>query len=427
MKRVVQLIASLGPGGAEEQVRQLSTRLCHRSWGVEIVSLVALDSAFATEPRRDGGLPLALSAPPRLGCEKCSAVPVHSLEMRPGVPDPRGLAHLAGILRRLRPAVLHSHMFHANVMARAVRLLCPAPALVSTLHSVAELRRHRPGSGGREERRWRPRPESSLPLTAGANAHAAPETPAPVFRDLIYRLTDPMADVVVAVSDAVAERHARDGAARRRKLRVIPNGVDTSVFRPDAELRARTRRELGLNSQFVWLAAGRLMWKKDYPTLLRAFAARPRGTLLIAGQGPLEAELKKLAEGLGVDARFLGQAGDMPALMNAADAVASSSVIEGLPMALLEAAACGLPAVATDAGGVRDIVVDGATGYVAPPGGAAKLTAAISRVEAMSTAERAAMSRAARARVVARFDMDAVAAQWEALYSELLEGGSPWL
>ncbi len=378
MRRVAQLVTSIGRGGAEQQVRGLSLKLRERGWDVSVISLIALE-APETELERAG-------------------VNVYSLGMRPGVPDLRGLARLAWILRRLRPAVLHSHMFHANVLARAVRLICPAPVLLSTLHSAAEAGAQRQETGNR-----------------------------PLFRDLIYRFTGPMADAVIAVSDAVAERHARDNAVSRRKLRVIPNGVNTSVFRPDPELRARTRRELNLDSQFVWLAAGRLMWKKDYPTLLRAFAARPASALLIAGLGPLDADLQKLAQGLGVNARFLGQVDRMPALLNAADAVASSSIIEGLPMALIEAAACGLPAVTTDAGGVRDIIVDGVTGYVTSPGDPMALSAAIARVETMAAGEREAMSRAARARAVTRFEITGVAAQWEALYNELLEGGSPWL
>ncbi len=378
MRRVAQLVTSIGRGGAEQQVRGLSLKLRERGWDVSVISLIALE-APETELERAG-------------------VNVYSLGMRPGVPDLRGLARLAWILRRLRPAVLHSHMFHANVLARAVRLICPAPVLLSTLHSAAEAGARRQETGNR-----------------------------PLFRDLIYRFTGPMADAVIAVSDAVAERHARDNAASRRKLRVIPNGVNTSVFRPDPELRARTRRELNLDSQFVWLAAGRLMWKKDYPTLLRAFAARPASALLIAGLGPLDADLQKLAQALGVNARFLGQVDRMPALLNAADAVASSSIIEGLPMALIEAAACGLPAVTTDAGGVRDIIVDGVTGYVTSPGDPMALSAAIARVETMAAGEREAMSRAARARAVTRFEITGVAAQWEALYNELLEGGSPWL
>jgi len=163
------------------------------------------------------------------------------------------------------------------------------------------------------------------------------------------------------------------------------------------------------------------MWKKDYPTLLRAFARQRGAVLLIAGDGPQEAELRALARELAVDARFLGRVDEMPALMNAADALVLSSVVEGLPMALIEAAASGLPAVATDVGGVREVVLDGHTGFVAPPRDPAALAAAMARLAALSPQERARMGVAARAHAVARFDLKLVAAEWDRAYRQLLE------
>jgi glycosyltransferase involved in cell wall biosynthesis len=183
-----------------------------------------------------------------------------------------------------------------------------------------------------------------------------------------------------------------------------------------------------LESEFVWLAAGRLMWKKDYPTLLRAFASLKGSTLLIAGAGPQESELKRLAAQLGIGARvrFLGQVDDMPALMSAADALAMSSLVEGLPVALLEAAASGLPAVAADAGGVREILGEGEAGLVVPPNDPPALAAAMERLAALPADARERMSRAARAIAVDRFDLGVVISQWEALYRDLLENASPW-
>jgi SAM-dependent methyltransferase len=239
-------------------------------------------------------------------------------------------------------------------------------------------------------------------------------------RDWLYAATDPLADVVVAVSRAVAERHAGAHAVRRSKLRVIPNGVATAVFRPDPR-RESERRRLKVAAAFVWLAAGRLMWKKDYPTLLRAFATQRGAVLLIAGEGPQETELRALARELAVDARFLGRVDDMPALMNAADALVLSSVVEGLPMALIEAASSGLPAVATDAGGVREAILEGQTGFVCPPRDPAGLGEAMSRLAALSPEARARMGVAARAHAVARFDLKRVAAEWDRAYRELLD------
>jgi glycosyltransferase involved in cell wall biosynthesis len=226
---------------------------------------------------------------------------------------------------------------------------------------------------------------------------------------------------VVAVSHAVAERHQSTGAARPQKLRVIPNGIDTGLYRPDAARRERARSETGLASRFVWLAAGRLIWKKDYATLLRAFAGQRDSVLLIAGEGPEDNHLRRLASGLGVDARFLGARRDMPALLNAADGLVLSSVVEGLPTVLLEAASSGLPAVATDAGGARECVAEGETGFVVPRSDSDALGAAMSRLASLTPAARARMGQAARALAVERFDMDKVAAEWDRTYRELLE------
>jgi len=368
MTRVALLTTSLARGGAESQVAQCAIALRRRGWEVAVVPLVE-PTAFAGELAAEG-------------------VTVRSLGMRPSHPDPRGLARLIGFLRVFRPQILHSHLFHANLAARVVRLFCPVPVVISTLHSVAESSR---------------------------------QTDSVKLRDWAYRLTDPLADMVTAVSQAVANRHSASGAVRPAKLRVIPNGVDTSRFRPDPARRDSARRELGLSERFVWLAAGRLLWKKDYAALLRAFAKLASGVLLIAGDGPEGDRLRQQARELGADARFLGAREDLPALMNAADGFALSSVVEGLPMVLLEAAASGLPAVATDAGGVREFVAEGETGFVVPRSDCHALADAMARLAAMPAGERARMAQAARARAVERYDMETVAAEWERVYREIWE------
>jgi glycosyltransferase involved in cell wall biosynthesis len=152
--------------------------------------------------------------------------------------------------------------------------------------------------------------------------------------------------------------------------------------------------------------------------MLRAAAQLRTGILLIAGAGPLEQELAALARELRVRVNFLGVREDLPALMNAADGLVLSSVVEGLPMVLLEAAASGLPCVTTDAGGARDAVVDGQTGFLAPCGNPEALAAAMARLMELPGVARHEMGQAARERALARFDMRAITSQWEQLYRE---------
>ncbi len=350
--RIALLTTNLARGGAEAQVALLASALRRRNHSVAILSLLP-PAAFT------------------------DAAPVCSL----GAPSPLAVPKLIEALRRLRPQVLHGHMFHGNLAARLARLVCPVPVVISTLHSVAESAR-----GSRDTRR----------------------------RDLLYRLTDPLADATVAVSQAVAERHLAARAIRAGRTRVIPNGIDAWRFRPDPGARAKLRADLGLANDFVWLAAGRLMWKKDYPTLLAA-AAGLNATLLIAGAGPQEAELRAAAP---PNARFLGPRDDVPDLMRAADAFVLSSVVEGLPMVLLEAAASALPCVATDAGGVREAMP---AGFVVRAGDPAALRAAMQHVMDLPPGERRRIGEFMRDNVAARFDIEAVAARWEALYRELLD------
>ncbi|MCL4782713.1 MAG: glycosyltransferase [Bryobacterales bacterium] len=361
--RVMLLVTGLERGGAETQVVQLALELRGRGCEVCVVSMLE-PVAFAGELAGGG-------------------VPLHSLRMRPGKPGLRGLWRFLHLLQTTKPEVVHAHLFHANLLARLARLISPVPVLISTLHSLAE--------SGRSSRDVR-------------------------LRDWLYRLTDWLSDRTVSVSEAVEARHVECRAVSPRRSRVIPNGVRAELFVKTPEMRARVRAELGLQDEFVWLAAGRLMWKKDYATMLLAMAGGVAGTLLIAGKGPDEEALRAQAESLGVRVRFLGLREDIPDLMNACDGFVMSSVVEGLPMVLIEAAMAGLPAVTTNAGGTRDVVRDGETGFVVPVRDAAALRAAMQRLAAMPAEERRRMGEAARCAARERFSISKVASQWEDLY-----------
>lgn len=160
--------------------------------------------------------------------------------------------------------------------------------------------------------------------------------------------------------------------------------------------------------------------------MLRGFAevARASSTaiLLIAGVGPEEAALRRLAKSLNItrNVRFLGLRRDIARLMSAADGYVMSSVREGMPLVLQEASASGLPVVATRVGGNTEVVADTVSGLIVPPRAPDLIASSMLQIMALPAPEREAMGAAGRERVRAHFEMDSVVDRWERLYEELL-------
>jgi glycosyltransferase involved in cell wall biosynthesis len=210
---------------------------------------------------------------------------------------------------------------------------------------------------------------------------------------------------------------------REDRLSVLGNGIEVEAWAPDIQARVAARRQLGLTDEFLWMAVGRLEPVKDYPTLLRAMARAPENArLFILGTGPLEGELAKLAAQLGLKqrVRFLGFEPNVEHWMQGADGFVLSSRYEGLPMVLLEAGACGVPAVATDVPGTREVVTDGVNGWLARSEDPISLNEAMARLMQMPLEDRYAMGECARRRVINEFSMDIVLNRWEQLYETLL-------
>lgn len=351
-------------GGAERQVILLAKGLCRRGWRISVVALTGSGGAAANE----------LTA---------SGVSFLSLGMRKGLADPRGWLRFRNWLRLKRPDVVHAHLPHAAWLARGSRLATSMPVLIDTLHSSST------GS-------W--------------------------ARAFFYRASAGLPDRVTAVSRAVAETHLDAGMVGKDKLIVLPNGVDVDVWRPDLAVRTALRAEFGFEHAFLWLAAGRLDPVKDYPTLLHAFAGVPTpACLIIAGTGPLQDELQQLARELGIQdrVRFLGFEANVLKWMQAADGFVQCSQWEGLPMALLEAGACSLAAVATDVPGTREVIVNGENGWLAEAGSPSSVRdAMVRRMQASEESDRA-MGQRARTVVLERFSLVAVLDRWEKLYNGL--------
>jgi glycosyltransferase involved in cell wall biosynthesis len=355
-------------GGAEKQLVSAAQEIRGRGHEVLIVSLTRLG-------------PMGLEA-------RNLGIPTESLDMPRGIPDPRGLVRLVRILRAWRPDVLHSHMVHANLMARVLRLFVPIPAMVSTIHNIYE--------GGR-------------------------------LRMVAYRLTNSLVDQITIVSEAAADRFVKDGIVPRALLKVVPNGVDTDLFRDVSEgTRTSLRRSLRLDRQFVWLAVGRFEDQKDYPNMLRGFARvrerYPDSVLLLAGGGSLQAVTEALAQSLGLSesVRFLGFRPDVSKLMSAADGYVMSSAWEGMPVVLLEAAAAGLPMVATSVGGNHEVVRDGESGFLVPARDADALGQAMLRLMELPDMDRRTMGKRAREHVRAHYGLSRMVERWDEIYREVL-------
>jgi glycosyltransferase involved in cell wall biosynthesis len=369
--RIVTVLTSLGVGGAEKQALAVAERMAKRGHDVALLVLM-----------------------PRLPEEWPTTLPVVHLDIRKNPASvAAGFRRGQRFLRDFRPDVVHSHSFHANLLARLLQIGASRATVVSTVHNVYE--------GG-----W--------------------------MRMLAYRLTDKWCRRTVTVSQAAADRFVRLKAIPMQKCTVRTNGIDTQEFAPDAGRRTATRAAMGVDSTFVWLSAGRVTPAKDFPNLLRAFQqARkeaPDAKLWIAGAAA-DAKVVRSADGtsnlvFGVVAekgcqehvRWLGLRRDLPALLDAADGFVLGSAWEGMPLVLGEAMAMEMPVVATEVGGVRELVGD--AGLLVPARDPKALAQAMLATMRRSRDERAQSGRAARERILSDFSIDTAADWWEALYKQ---------
>jgi glycosyltransferase involved in cell wall biosynthesis len=160
--------------------------------------------------------------------------------------------------------------------------------------------------------------------------------------------------------------------------------------------------------------------------LLRAWAAAlpkyPNLHLVLVGDGPDRAELEKLAASLHITPHvsFMGIRKDVRAFLSMADFFLLITIMEGLPVSVLEAAAASLPAIASAVGGIPEAVIEGKTGFLVPPGDLARLTQAIEKMASFSAAERAAMGVAAHELVSTRFDFDLMIKKYLETYNEAI-------
>jgi glycosyltransferase involved in cell wall biosynthesis len=229
-------------------------------------------------------------------------------------------------------------------------------------------------------------------------------------------------DGVIAISEQIAALLVA-GGVRREKIRVIHSGVDIERFKAAAIAG-------GDNGAPVIGTAAVLEERKGHRFLLEAAAELKRqGHRLkyrIAGDGSQREKLERLAQSLGLqrEVEFLGFVSDVPAFLSAIDIFVLPSLFEGLGVAVLEAMAAARPVVASDTGGLRELVADGETGLLVAPEDSISLARTISQLASQRERMRA-MGANGRARVEKYFTMEKMAQQNESYYFELLEERAP--
>ncbi len=366
--RVLELYHECGPGGAEQMILGLCRRVSEAGHAVTVVT--CREGWLAQHLREEG--------------VETRVVPLRRRF------DLQTLSDVLRIARERAVDVFHTHELPAMMGLAPAALLRGLP-MVATLH-------------GREYIAARGR------------------------RRLLCRLAARCSRRVVAVSRALERFLVEDVGVSRRKVETIHNGIDVHRF-DDESACASVRDELRIPaSARVVGTVGSLYPVKGQTHLLRALASLsrefPETVCLIVGRGELLPVLQREAadQGLGGRVRFLGYRTDVPRLLGVMDVFVLPSLSEGLPLALVEAQAAGKPAVATHVGGNPEVIEDGRTGYLVPPG---RSDALADRISALlrDPAKARAMGDLGRSRAQQRFSLDSMSGAYLSLYASCLNGG----
>lgn len=306
-RRAIITVTDTARGGAPSRLATLARGLRDKGWKILFVSVLP-EGAIAKELRSDG-------------------FEVASLNLKSWADLPLALLRLRRSIRRFQPMVIQTALWHANLLGR----LCAI------------------GTG--------------VPVV---NGHESIDADRPSGRTVLERLTAPLAAAHTAVAEAVAEQiHTRDRIPRER-ITVIPVTKDWNAWVPKGR-RHEIRKGLGIPTDSRVIAwSGRLHPVKNVDLLLQALGHLPGWWALIVGDGPERGRLDRMTDRLGLSDRvlFTGELRDVSPYLEAADVFCLVSRWEGLPTALMEAMAMGLPVVAPRIGGIRELIHPGITGHL---------------------------------------------------------------
>lgn len=369
---IVHIITGLSRGGAENALY----RLISQEDDPERVRVVSLtdDGIFGERLRALG-------------------IDVTCLRLHSRLPSPIKFLRLVCLLRRWRPQLVQTWMYHADLVGGLAGLAAGIPVCWGVRHSNVSPQHNKAA------RRF------VIRICALASRWVPSR--------------------IISCSQRAVEVHRALGYAA--PFAVVPNGLDVSAWCPRPELRVATRAQLGVpEGGFLFAHAGRADPQKDHPALARAFnqvqAECPHAWLLLCGTG-LERgepyfEALPFTAGARQQVLALGPRDDLPELWQSADTFVLSSLGEAFPNVVAEAMACGLPCIVTDVGDAAEIVED--TGIVVPPRDVHSLEQAMLNMLHMPTIDRQRLGRTARARIQARFTLEKMANGFRRVWREVL-------
>jgi sugar transferase (PEP-CTERM/EpsH1 system associated) len=363
--RIVHVIPTLRTGGLERMLLRLITDLAGEFEHVVVT------------PARDGPLTPLFSAVAHVMALGESRAPDRWMALR-----------MARLFLALRPQIVHSRNWTCIDAVIGARL-----AGVRTVIHGEHGRDARDPDGRNAVRRW------------------------------VRRALGPLVTEFTTVSRNLARWLVEDVGVPARKVRYIPNGVDTERFAPRQRQTARQVLEVGPETVVIG-TVGRLDPVKNHIGLIRAFAAATasrHAVLLIAGEGPCHGRIQETVEELGLSGRVrvLGERSDVPVMLNALDLFVLPSLGEGMSNSILEAMATELPVLATRVGGNPELVADGVTGILVPVGSHEALAMGIRHYLDHPRLMRD-HGKAGRARVAAEFTLPTVFGSYRQLYDRHL-------
>jgi glycosyltransferase involved in cell wall biosynthesis len=359
-KKILFVITGLGMGGAERQVVDLADSFNKKNYDVTIAYIL---EPVVVKPKSANIKLISLN-----GSKSIFGIL-------------KAIKNLINTIKTTKPDIVHSHMYHANIITRIAKIFVNVPKLVCTAHSKNE--------GGK-------------------------------IRMFLYRITNFLGDSFTNVSQEAVEAFEQKGASKRNQMIAMHNGIDCNIFTFDINERERLREKYNLNNKRVFIHIGRFTEAKNHINLLIAYKNILEKfsdiNLVLVGDGELRTQIEDfiLNNNLSQNVSLLGIQKNISSLLSMSDIFVLSSSWEGLPLVIGEAMSCERIVVSTDCGGVSEVLGD--CGFLVEPKNNQVLTEAMKKAYYLNEQEAKNIGKIARKRVLDKYSLDSVVREWENIY-----------